>query len=255
MALTKRALLLLAISGGLLVGGQAAIASAGAAQTVNVAPASPTSIDNCFPFGQGVVWPYMGFVYKNVPAFQLKAGDSLAFDLGVMNDADVHLDIELAATTTNGGDVPQAFTKVVNNTQTPANPRGDTTSGNFELSFTAQAPFNFAGGGLIMRFSNPSAAYATDTTCTANLVGTSSTDTSGFFVKRFFDDSDGLPPYPSQDGTDIGGFRLTLLDIPPAPPTPTPPAGSGTTVPKKKCKKHKKKHRAASAKKHCKKKK
>ena len=134
-----------------------------------------------------------------------------------MNDADVQLQIELAATTSNGSDVPQGFTTVVTNTQTPANPRGDTTTGNFELAFTAQAPFSFPGGGLIIRFSNPSASYTMDTTCTGVTVETDSTDPSGFFVKRFFSDADGLPPYDHQSTGSLGGFRLTLADVPPAP--------------------------------------
>jgi hypothetical protein len=214
-----------------------------------------TAPDNSFPFGVAAPnqWPpFMGFVYKNVPAFQLKTGDVLAFDLIVMNDADIQLQIGLAPTTTNGGDAPTLpFTTVVTNTQTPANPRGDTTLENYELKFTAQAPFSFSGGGLIIRLSNPSASYATDMTQTAVLGGAVSTDASGFFVKRFYADSDGVPPYPNFDTNSLAGFRLTLADVP-----PSPPVSPVTTVKKKKCRKHKKKHSASSAKKkHCKKKK
>jgi hypothetical protein len=214
-----------------------------------------TAPDNSFPFGVAAPnqWPpFMGFVYKNVPAFQLKTGDVLAFDLIVMNDADIQLQIGLAPTTTNGGDAPTLpFTTVVTNTQTPANPRGDTTLENYELKFTAQAPFSFSGGGLIIRLSNPSASYATDMTQTAVLGGAVSTDASGFFVKRFYADSDGVPPYPNFDTNSLAGFRLTLADVP-----PSPPVSPVTTVKKKECRKHKKKHSASSAKKkHCKKKK
>ena len=226
--------------------GQAAVPSAGAS-TVTIAPAATHPVNNCYPFGTGVSteWPpFFGFVYKNIPAFQLKTGDSLAFDTATVNSADVQVDIELAATTANGGDAPALpFTKVVTNTQTPANPRGDTTAGNFELTFTAQAPFSFPGGGLIIRFSNPSPSYATDLCDEGDLVSTNSSDPSGNFVKRFWTDSDGVPPYDNSEPDNIGGFRLTLADVPPSQP-----------VAKKKCKKHKK-HRAASAKKHCKKKK
>ena len=73
------------------------------------------------------------------------------------------------------------------------------------------------------------------------------TDSSGFFVKRFFNDADGLPPYGDSDTQGIGGFRLTLLDVPPAPPS-----GPSTTLPKKKCKK--KQEAPAAAAKKCKKK-
>jgi hypothetical protein len=161
-----------------------------------------------------------------------------------MNDATIQLEIALAATSVNGGDVPsQAFTTVVTNTQTPTNPTGDTTVGNFELGFVAQAPFNFPGGGLIIRFSNPPPSYVADHTCTSVLVRTTSSDPSNNFVERFWGDADGTPPWQNPDPASIGGFRVTLADVPPPP------------VHKKKCKKHKK-HRAASfAKKHCKKKK
>jgi hypothetical protein len=236
----------------LLGAGQATIAAAGASQTVTVAPTNPGPLDNCFPFGVGASneWPpFFGFVYKDIPAFQLKTGDSLAFDTGAVNDTDVRVDIELAATTANGGDAPGLpFTKVVTNSQTPANPRGDTTVGNFELGFTAQAPFSFPGGGLIIRLSNPAGtAFMADMTCDADLVAATSADPSGKFVKRFFADTDGVPPYPNQSTDSIGGFQLTLADVPPTP--------LSQPVAKKKCKKHKHKHHAASAKKHCKKKK
>jgi hypothetical protein len=244
-----------ALAAGLLGAGQATIASAGAEQTVTIAPASPGPPDNSFPFGVGSSnqWPpFAGFIYKNVPAFQLKTGDSIGFDLGAMNDADVQLQIDLAATTVNGGDAPsQPFTTVVANTQTPANPRGDTTVGNFELRFNAIGPFSFPGGGLIIRFSNPSPSFSTDTTGTLVLVPATASDSSGNFVKRFFADADGLPPYDNSGTDDIGGFQLTLADVPSSPPTqPTQP------VTKKKCKKKKHKRSAESAKKKkCKKKK
>ena len=236
----------------MLVVGQATVASAGAAQTVTVAPTGSPDLGNCYPFGRanpGQWEPFMGFVYMNVPAFQLKTGDVIAFDTDHVNDADPQLQIELAATTANGGDTPALpYTTVVTNTQTPANPTGDTTVGNFELRFTAQAPFSFEGGGLIIRFSNPSASYQTDATCTGDLVGAPASDPSGKFVKRFYADTDGLPPYPNFDMADIGAFQLTIADVPSSPSPPSQP------VAKKKCKKHKH-HAAASAKKHCKKKK
>lgn len=198
--------------------GQIAVSSAGAA-TLTVAPATPLTNTNCFAFGIGATptgWgPFAGFVYKNIAAFQLKTGDTIAFDTAAVNDADIAMDIEMARTTANGGDVAaQNYTRVVLNNQTPTPPRGDTTAGNFELQYKATAPFNFPGGGLIIRFSNSAPALTADTTCTTNLVSASSTDTSGFFVKRFFRDADGLPAYTGQDGTSIGGFRLTLAEAP-----------------------------------------
>ena len=186
----------------------------------------------------------MGFVYKDVPAFQLKTGDKLAFDLVAMNDADVQLKVEFAPTTGNGGDTPSLpFTTVVTNTQTPTNPRGDTTLENYELGFTAEAPFNFSGGGLIIRFSDPSVAYAMDKFCDAVLGGADSTDPSGFFVERYFGDADGVTPYDKFGVGSLAGFRLTLADVPPTGPTGQPAAK------KKKCKKKKQSATAEAAKK------
>ena len=226
--------------------GQATIGVAQGADTVNVNPAGPNSDPNEFPFGRADVWPQMGFVYKNVPAFNLKTGDTIAFDLGAQNNVDIQLQISMAATTVNGGDIPGPYTTVVNNTQVPLNPRGNTVMGDYELQFTSQAPFNFGGGGLIIRFSSPGGAFATDLQQDPTLVNDADgTDSSGFFVKRFFGDADGLPPYSNSDTQGLAGFRLTLLDTP-----PTPSATPGTTS-KKKCKK---KHRRAASAKKCKKK-
>ena len=186
---------------------------------VTISPVTP-SVSNCFPFGSGMTdaWtPYAGFIYQNVPAFNLSAGDSLAFDLGAVNDTDIQLDIAMAPTTVNGGTVQSGtFVQVVSNTQTPANPRGDTTIGNFELQFIAEAPFSFSGGGLIIRFSNPSAAYAVDTTCDQVLVNADSPDASGFFVQRFYRDADGVSPWDVPDSGSIGGFQVinSLISIP-----------------------------------------
>src|SRR5512133_960172 len=177
----RRAIALALTIIGLAVLGQPATSSADAPTTITVAPTT-VQPGNCIVFGDGRFWtPYAGCVYKNIPAFQLQPGDILAFDTLAVNDADVQLDIGLAATSANGDDLPVLpFPTVVHNTQTPANPRGDSTVGDYELQFTAEAPFAFPGGGLIIRFSNPSAAYATDATCTPNIVGASSADASGF---------------------------------------------------------------------------
>jgi hypothetical protein len=230
-----------------LIAGQLGVASA-QATTVNVNPSTPTGTNN-FPFGMGILWPpQLGFVYKNVPAFNLQTGDKIAFDLGATNDVDIQLQISMAQTTVNGGDVPGPYTAVASNAQLPQNPRGNNVTADYELTWTAEAPFSFPGGGLIIRFSNPSSAFAADSTG-GNLEKdlATSADPSGLFVERWYNDADGQPPYTVVDGTSIAGFRLTLADSPAAPPA-TPPARH-----KKKCKKHKK--RAASvAKKKCKKK-
>jgi hypothetical protein len=193
------------------------------AETVTVSPATP-GVSNCFPFGNssrnGEEWgPFMGFIYRNVPPFSLAPGDILAFDLGAMNAVDVQLDIELAATTSNGGDSPDLpFTKVVSNTQIPLNPNGNDIVGDFEMQFTVEAPFTFPGGGLIIRFSNTAGPYDLYEDCAQVLVNTSAADPSGFFVVRYFGDPNGIPPYDFSDNESIGGFRVIASDTPPPPP-------------------------------------
>lgn len=236
-----------------LATGLVAVASTEAASTVAVTPTSPTMGIQTAPFGASDVWPaYMAWAYKNVPAFDLKAGDTVAFDLSEQNDVDIQLQIAMAPTTTNGGDVNSGpFTQIVPNTQVPANPRGNSTFGDYELTFTAQAPFNFPGGGLLIRFGNAAGAFATDSNLTG--IGGSgnvalATDPSGYFVGRDVRDTDGAAPWTGDFYADgIGGFRLNILDVPPpatSAPTPAP-------TPTKKCKK---KHKRAASAKKCKRK-
>ncbi len=181
---------------------------------LTIAPASLQTSGSSYPFGRAdasvASWtPYRAFVYKNLPAFDLKANDVLAFDTNSMNDVDVQLEIALAATTVNGGDVPSLpFTTVVTNTQTPANPRGNTVVGDYEMQFRVEQPFTFPGGGLIIRFSNPSASYATDATNNFVMPFTDSSDPSGFFLKGVYRDADGTAPWVTSDPSGIGGFRV-----------------------------------------------
>ena len=200
--------------------------------TITVSPNEPDTAQ-CFPFGIGLdpgdPWtPHAAFFYRNVPAFELKQGDTLAFDLAGLNDADIQLEIALARTAVNGGTVEgQPFETVVTNTQTPLNPRGDTVIGNFEVRFTAQAPFSFPGGGLIIRFSDPSASYLADDTCDQIVVTAQSTDSSGFFVQRAFADADGVSPWDTQTLESIGGFRVSTVEPPAPAPDPGPPPDPG----------------------------
>jgi hypothetical protein len=215
--------------------------SAGTAQaaTVTVFPNNP-AVSNCIPFGLGnsaapvgVRWaPYAAFFYQNVPAFELKTGDTLAFDLGAVNDADIEFDIALARTVTNGTIVEdEPFKTVVTNDQTPLNPRGDTTLGNFELQFTAQAPFSFPGGGLIIRFSDPSTSYEADTTCTQVMVYGNPSDTSAFFVQRAYQDVDGVAPWTPSSASLVGAFRVVTTEPTGPAPTPLPPPGGEAPEP------------------------
>ena len=119
---------------------------------VTIFPDSP-AVDNCVPFGMGDpnpdFWrPYAAFVYKDVPPFVLDPNtkDILAFDLGRVNDADIELEIAMARTTTNGGDQEaEPFVTVAHNTQTPANPRGNTTVGDFELRLDGRGAVQLSG--------------------------------------------------------------------------------------------------------------
>jgi hypothetical protein len=134
------------------------LSGAANAVVVTVEPDQPTLQSSCLAFGAGgfqPVLPFMGLMYRNLPPFDLAPGDTLAFDLSAMNDADVEIDIEIA-----DFDPPSLeagpFTKIVSNSQTPTNPRGDDIFGNYELQFQVEDSFNFAGGGMVLRFSNPS---------------------------------------------------------------------------------------------------
>lgn len=203
--------------------------TANAQTIITIQPDAPT-VTNCFPFGFGNVngadggfvteWtPFGAFIYQNIPAFKLQPGDVLAFDMATSpsmtsgNDTDIQLDIHLAATTINGGTEPAAaFTKVVSNTATAANARGDAVMGNFDLAFSAEQAFDFGGGGLIIRFSNPGGAFANDSTCTTPdgriLVAAGAGDASGYFVSRVIRDSDGSFPWDEQFFASIGGFQI-----------------------------------------------
>ena len=253
MRRSTRGLIAIAATVAALIGGQVAMGSAQAATTVNVNPATPGNDGQSAPFGESDVWaPYTVWIYKNVPSFSLQPGDTVSFDLSSLNNVDIQLQIDMAAATVNGGDQNAgSFTQVVPNTQVPANPRGNTVTGDYELTFTATAPFNFAGGGLLIRFGHAAGAFATD----ADGLGSGvlqndalSTDASGNFVARTLRDADGVWPWTGDEYLgSIGGFRLVIADVPATPP----PAPSATAPTKKKCKK---KHRSAAAAKKCKKK-
>ena len=122
--------------------------------------------------------PSMAFVYRNVEAFKLTPGDTIAFDLQVPGKADLgfhpQLDIALAHASDPlnpfkpdqlGG--ASDFTTVANGA-IAASP-GNQTAGDYDLAFTVDKPFSFPGGGLIIRVSNPQGTLAvkTDSDCVA----------------------------------------------------------------------------------------
>jgi hypothetical protein len=190
------------------------VGSAAAPNTITVAANAPDT-DNCWPFGTyegaGDWSPNFAFVYKNIPPFQLRPGDIVAFDLGSPNDVDIGVAMAMARTTVNGNDVNDGPFTTVTSTQTPASPRGDSTEGNYELAWTVNSAFDFSGGGLLIRFSDPSPAFAADLTCDGSLTGAvDGADTSGFFVRRVFSDPDGVSPWAGDDSGPIGQFRIAL---------------------------------------------
>jgi hypothetical protein len=183
--------------------------------TITIGATTPDAA-NCFPFGgflaDGGWGPYFAFVYKDIPPFHLRPGDIVAYDLNVPNDTDNRMDVAMAATTANGNDVNSGpFTTVATNAQTPANPRGDDITSNYELQWTASAAFDFTGGGLLVRFSNPAGPFATDASCDGRMAGANlASDASGFFVERTYGDTDGVSPWGITDAGDIAQFRLIL---------------------------------------------
>jgi hypothetical protein len=189
-------------------------ASAASTNAITIGAATPNAATNCFPFGgylaDGGGWgPYFAFFYQNIPPFHLRSGDIIAYDLNAPNDTDNRMDVAMVATTTNGNDVNNGpFTTVASNTQTPANPRGDDVTSNYELQWTASAAFDFAGGGLLVRFSNPAGAFAEDGSCDANIAGAGASDASGFFVGRTSGDSDGVSPWGTTFNNAIAQFQL-----------------------------------------------
>jgi hypothetical protein len=173
-------------------------ASAGVDALVKIIPTGPTFVANCIPFGNNTDFEFTGFIWRNVPAFNLDRGERIAFDLGSLNDVDTRRNIWLAVANKNpdppqveGGNVisqdvrATAWVRVVADTQVPSNPRGDTRIGNYELRYRAGQAFSFPGGGLIAGFgSSPPGAYA-DFGCEQVLVRTDWTDPSGYFYARF----------------------------------------------------------------------
>jgi hypothetical protein len=192
------------------------VGSAASPTTITIGASAPQQA-NCWPFGgylgDGGWGPNFAFVYQNLPPFHLRPGDVVAFDTFLVNQSDIKMDVALAHTTSNGNDVnDRPFTPIASNTQTPTNPRGNSTPGDYELQWTASSAFDFPGGGLLTRFSNPVGPYATEADCDENLVGAANSgDPSGFFVGRRYLDADGVSPWDGGDNGSIGQFRLILM--------------------------------------------
>jgi len=206
-----------------------------------VGDAAAAGPSNCMPFGDASLGKYKGFIYSGVAAFTLYEHSRIAFDLGALNNEAIVLDIALAATSSDGGTAVSSagFTSVCS-ACTPASPKGDAISGNFELEFelnVAGLEFNFAGGGLVVRFA-AAGSFSSDYSCSNGvLMSWDASDPSGYFVERFYSDSNGMSPWTGSDATTIGGFALyhaAPTSIPSQVPTPLPsnhPTQAPTRIP------------------------
>jgi hypothetical protein len=191
------------------------------AALISLVPADSQSlpVGNCIPFGNNTSYGFTGFIYRNVPSFQLQIGGHFSFDLGALNDVDIRRNIYFAVASANpsggagGGQSISAlsWTKVASDSQTPLNPRGDTILGNYELTYTAEAPFNFPGGGFIVGFGgSPPGAYA-DFGCEQVLVQTSPADLNPYFYRRFYYQTDqplGVLDFGNSDAFALGGIVI-----------------------------------------------
>ncbi len=185
-------------------------------QNFTITPSTP-GVSNCIPFGQ-TTYGFQGFIYRNIPAFNLNPGDKIRFDLGNLNDIDVRRNIYFAAANINPGPwtgssqnvSPVSWVQVVPESQTPLNSLGNTTVGDFELTYTATNSFSFAGGGFFIGFgATPPGTYV-DAGCEQVGVNTTSSDASGYFYKRFYNlthlQTGVLDGYG--DNGSISGFRI-----------------------------------------------
>ena len=174
------------------------IASAGVGVVLKIRPESPVDVGNCIPFGNNTDYGFTGFIYRDIEAFTLPAQHTFAFDLGALNDVATRRNIYFSAANKNpdpaiveGGNVVSQgvaavkWVQVVADVQTPKNPLGDTTVGNYELRYRAKAEFDFPGGGLIVGFGSAPPGQYQDFGCEQVLVETGSLDSSGNFYARF----------------------------------------------------------------------
>lgn len=123
---------------------------------------------------EGEIWlPTMGFVYRNVEAFALTPGDTIAFDIQMRTvDPDdlgflPQLDIALAHASNpllpfKPDDLPGSDFTIVAHAAIGAS-AGNRILRDYDLVFTVDAPFSFPGGGLIIRVANPKGVLATKT--------------------------------------------------------------------------------------------
>jgi hypothetical protein len=188
-----------------LIPGEDAAAAAAAAATLfegsfagtpllSIIPASPTFLNNCIPFGNNTDFGFTGFIYRDVPAFNMNVGDKIRFDLGALNSVDIRRNIYFSAANKNPegpncarsqGVAAVSWSQVVSDGQIPVNSMGNNIVGDFELTYLAESAFSFVGGALLVGFQgSPPAAFA-DFGCEQVLNQTSCNDASGQFYGRF----------------------------------------------------------------------
>ena len=199
---------------------------------VEIVPAVSQVLNNAIPFGNNVVFSFTGFIYRNVPAFSLAVGDVIAFDIAGANSVEIQRTIFFATANKNpaacvfnpftgqitnpqGIAATSGWTQVVPETQIPQNAFGDAVVGNFELRYTAQAPFAFPGGGLLVGFQGSPPGKFPDETPDGFVAGAANcTDASGLLYARFFhlpDQTTGVLDVPGTntgDGAHIGGMVI-----------------------------------------------
>lgn len=199
---------------------------------VEIVPAVSQVLNNAIPFGVNNVFSFTGFIYRNVPAFSLEVGDVIAFDLAGANSVETRRTIFFATANKNpaacvfnpftgqitnpqGIMASSGWTQVVSEAQIPQNAFGDAVLGNFELRYTAQAPFTFPGGGLLVGFQGSPPATFADVTPDGFVAGAANcTDSSGLLYTRFFHHPDqttgalDVPGTNTGDGAHIGGMVI-----------------------------------------------
>ena len=204
------------------------------AGSVAVEPQSATVVSNCIPLANNIGFGFTGFIYRNVPAFNLAPGDRIAFDLGRVNGQDTRRDVYFAVANKNPGPATVSgsnlvsqnvravqWVKVASEAAVPANPRGNTVVGDYELEYTAIANFSFAGGGFMIGFAGSPPATFADGSCEQVLVAVSSFDASGKFYTRFLArphlDLGALDVGSGSDLTQaLGGFHIIKVNQPPS---------------------------------------
>jgi hypothetical protein len=169
-------------------------------------------------------YKYMGFVYKNIKPFNLKPGDKIAFDLIRVNDKDITLEIAFAITTKMGGHIidhqaedwhinvrkEYPYTIVVTNGTPAITPRGNNVLGDYELEYNIDKGFEFDGTrGLIIRI-KAMGDFQSDDTENKVFRGYSPKDSSGYFVKQFFDHDNSSGIVFSSRKENIAGFQLKI---------------------------------------------